>query len=126
MFHVPEGGRIIDGTMGTERNAGLFGAFTLPSPEPGWTLYLICDDGDDPDMPTGWEHVSVHAKRDHKLRTPTWKEMVAVKQACWDDDDVVIQFHPRASEYVNRHPHVLHLWRHRELVFPTPPKELVG
>jgi hypothetical protein len=129
MFHVPEGGRILDGPMSSSRDAGNFGAFTLPSPEPGWTLYLVCDDGADPQAGDlgGWEHVSVDARsaRDGKTRTPTWKEMAFVKATCWDDADVVVQFHPAKASYVNVHPHVLHLWRHRTQTFPLPPIGLV-
>jgi len=128
-FHVPDDCRVTTGPLSSAPGAGQYGAFRLLSPEPGWTLWLVCDDGADPDHPTGWEHVSVSARRGNKVgdvRTPTWKEMVYVKATCWDPEDVVVQFHPRQSEYVNVHPHVLHLWRHRELVFPTPPADLVG
>jgi hypothetical protein len=34
--------------------------------------------------------------------------MCYVKRLFWDADDVVMQLHPRESEYVNAHPHVLH------------------
>jgi hypothetical protein len=55
------------------------------------------------------------------MRTPTWKEMAFVKDLCWDGEDEVIQFHPRKSEYVNVHQHVLHLWRSLDHPIPTPP-----
>lgn len=61
-----------------------------------------------------------------RMRTPSWKEMAYVKRLCWDSEDVVVQYHPRESEYVNYHPHVLHLWRYRLQDFPTPPAMLVG
>ena len=142
-FHVPETFRITDGPMGTDTNVGAYGAFDVESPEPGWRLALICDDGTDGDVPEslGWEHVSVHAYRSRqadvvgllgrservpKLRTPTWKEMAFIKSLCWEDDDVVVQYHPRKSEYVNVHPNVLHLWCVRGQPFPTPPSSLVG
>lgn len=70
----------------------------------------------------GWEHVSVSIAD----RTPTWVEMCAVKNLFWDDDEVVVQFHPRKKDYVNCHPFTLHLWRHATLQFPSPPPELVG
>jgi hypothetical protein len=127
-FHVPEADRIVSGPMGSAPHAGQYGAFALASPEPGWHLALICDDGRDPDAGAyqGWEHVSVRAWRRNQSRTPTWKEMAFVKAQCWDDEDVVVQFHPRKSEYVNAHPHVLHLWRPVDQVLPTPPPLLVG
>ena len=52
--------------------------------------------------------------------------MSYVKRLCWDAEDVVVQFHPRESEYVNCHPHVLHLWRPKHVEIPTPPSILVG
>lgn len=53
-----------------------------------------------------WEHVSVSAHR-----TPTWAEMCGVKDLFWSKDETVIQFHPKASEYVNEHTNCLHLWK---------------
>lgn len=97
------------------------GAFFVESPEPSWMLALIASDGE------GWDHVSVHAfNRSKKLRTPTWREMCFVKDLCWDDEDEVVQFHPKRSEYVNLHPHTLHLWRALGGEFPHPPTWLVG
>lgn len=145
MFHVPESARnTTHPQLGTTAASGNNGAFDLESPEPGWRLALICSDGTEaPDMPDWqWEHVSVHAYREQRIevvgllgrgskpglkqRTPTWKEMSYVKRLCWDGDDVVVQFHPRESEYVNCHPHVLHLWRPTTKQIPTPPAILVG
>jgi hypothetical protein len=70
----------------------------------------------------GWEHVSV-SRRD---RTPTWDEMCQVKALFWDDEDCVVQYHPPKSEYINNHPHCLHLWRPMEGILPRPPKIMVG
>jgi len=132
MFHVPELSR--DTThpiLATTKADGNNGAFHIESPEPGWRLALICSDG--AELVEGayghaekWEHVSVHAHRAAQQRTPTWKEMAYVKRLCWDPEDVVMQLHPKESEYVNCHPHVLHLWRPIGVVIPTPPAEFVG
>lgn len=143
-FHVPELAR--DTThplLGSSSADGNNGAFHIESPEPGWRLALICSDGSElaefmcnqPHVER-WEHVSVHAYRDagriapmlreKQMRTPTWKEMSYVKRLCWDAEDVVMQLHPRESEYVNCHPHVLHLWRPVNSTIPTPPAEFVG
>ncbi len=137
MFHVPEFAR--DTThpeLASTAADGNNGAFWVSSPEPGWMLALICSDSGHPDMTADerllprWEHVSVHAFRGRgratQQRTPTWREMCAVKGLCWDPEDVVMQLHPRRSEYVNCHPHVLHLWRPLEAVIPEPPAILVG
>lgn len=132
MFHVPETAR--DRThpqLGTTTADGNNGAFDLESPEPGWRLALICSDGADPTIPEKWEHVSVHAYKGLngptlRLRTPTWTEMCFVKRLLWDAEDVVMQLHPRESEYVNCHRNVLHLWRPINDTIPTPPAYFVG
>lgn len=134
MFHVPELAR--DTThpqLGSTSADGNNGAFHIESPEPGWRLALICSDSTEIDGEgyDKWEHVSVHAYRrmggvSTQARTPTWKEMSYVKRLCWDGEDVVMQLHPRESEYVNCHPHVLHLWRPIGQEIPTPPSIFVG
>jgi hypothetical protein len=128
-FHVPELARdTTHPVLGSTSADGNNGAFDLESPEPGWRLALLCSDGSEaPDVVDWqWEHVSVHAYRNSQSRTPTWKEMTYVKRLCWDGEDVVMQLHPRESEYVNCHPNVLHLWRPKLAVIPTPPAVLVG
>lgn len=71
---------------------------------------------------TGWEHVSVSLQN----RCPNWPEMCLVKDLFWDDNEVVIQFHPRKEEYVNNHQHCLHLWRKVGFDQPTPDSILTG
>lgn len=71
---------------------------------------------------TGWEHVSVSLKN----RCPNWREMCHVKDLFWSEEEVVVQFHPKKSEYVNNHPTCLHLFKHTSLDFPTPPSILIG
>lgn len=131
MFHVPELARnTTHPQMSTTSANGNNGLFDVISPEPGWRLALICSDGSEAPENDAWqwEHVSIHAYSSYgtKQRTPTWKEMAFIKSLCWDDEDVVVQFHPKKSEYVNNHPHVLHLWRPTRVAIPTPPPELVG
>lgn len=121
MFHVPELARDTTHPILWSTSAdGNNGCFEIESPEPGWRLTLIASDGG------GWEHVSIRAHRGDRSRTPNWREMSYVKDLCWDGEDVVVQFHPRKSEYVNCHPHVLHLWRPIDVAIPTPPAEFVG
>jgi hypothetical protein len=98
------------------------GAFDFASPEPGWRLACVASDGE------GWEHVSIHAYNSimTKQRVPSWKEMCYAKRLFWQGDDVVMQLHPREADYVNCHPHVLHLWRPTNAAIPLPPSELVG
>jgi hypothetical protein len=109
------------------------GMFIIPGPA-ATPLEIIVDDG----TVSGWEHVSVCAFEAESFkrllrrgeqpqpRTPTWAEMCHVKNLFWSAEDCVVQFHPPQSDYVNRHPHVLHLWRWRGGEFPRPPSRLVG
>lgn len=69
-----------------------------------------------------WDHVSVSLRN----RAQNWREMCFIKGLFWDEEDVVIQYHPAKSEYVNMHENTLHLWRPMDKDVPTPPKELVG
>ena len=119
-FHPTRAARIVVGPMASDESYGANGAFLMPSPEAGWELFFIASDG------LGWEHVSVRADNGKRSRVPTWKEMCAAKDLCWDAEDVVVQFHPPKSEYVNNHPHVLHLWRPIGAVIPLPDSLLVG
>ncbi len=70
----------------------------------------------------GWEHVSVSLP----YRCPTWKEMCHIKSIFWDDDEVVLQYHPKKDEYVNFHPYCLHLWNPIGVEIPRPPTHLIG
>lgn len=72
----------------------------------------------------GWEHLSVMVKR--KRRCPTWEEMNFVKGLFWEDEETVVQFHPKRSQYVNNHPYVLHLWKKAGHDHELPPSFLVG
>jgi len=109
----------------TEGPAGAdYGAFMLRD-KSGDTLCVIVSQGD----LTGWEHVSVHARRKHRgkveLYTPTWDQMSYVKDMLWTPEEAVMQLHPAKSEHINVHPHVLHLWRPLSASIPLPPKILV-
>lgn len=55
----------------------------------------------------GWEHVSISLRA---KRLPTWEEMCLIKDIFWDDEEEVVQMHPKKSEYVN-FAEALHLWR---------------
>ena len=119
MFHVHEEHRIKTGKLASVAEQGNNGAFAIPPMRGGRWLLCIVSDG------MGWEHVSVHVQDGRKMHTPTWGEMSYVKEIFWDAEDV-IQYHPRKSEYVNNHPHTLHLWPPTNQTIPTPPSILVG
>ena len=55
----------------------------------------------------GWEHVSVEL---YARRLPTWEEMCYIKELFWEDEEEVVQIHPKHSHYVNI-TEALHLWR---------------
>lgn len=130
-FHSPEayrigGSRAIHGHSGAFMVPNVAGigndplgacpkcGFVLPQKQPD--LRVIASDGG------GWEHVSVSTE----FRIPTWDEMCFIKSLFWDPEDCVVQFHPPASQYVNCHPYVLHLWREVGRNWPTPPMWMIG
>ena len=121
LFAFVEAGRIRKGGLGSDPSYGLNGAFVIAGPRTA-QLQIIASDGTDPDA-DGWEHVSVSLNAN---RCPNWPEMAYVKDLFWDEEEVVIQFHPPKSEYVNYHQTTLHLWRHRTNLIATPPSILVG
>lgn len=98
------------GSLGDEYN----GAFKLKIK--GETYYVIASNGE------GWEHVSIS----HKHKIPSWKTMCELKDLFFHEDEVVMQLHPKKSEYVNKHKNCLHLWKPINQEIPTPPKHLVG
>lgn len=116
-FHCPERYRFRQpgNPLHTEPNSGNNGAFVVALRR-NQTVQVIASDG------AGWEHVSV-SRRD---RCPSWEEMCQVKEIFWDAEDVVLQFHPAESQYVNNHAYCLHLWRPVDIIVPTPPAWMVG
>lgn len=101
----------LDGEYGDAHNGiGFF------RPIKGQTLMVQFSNGG------GWDHVSVSRKD----RCPTWEEMCLVKDYFFEPEDVVVQFHPRTSEYRNLHPYCLHLWRAQGITFPTPDPLMVA
>lgn len=69
----------------------------------------------------GWEHVSVS----HDNRVPSWEVMCKIKDMFFEEDEVVMQLHPKKEDYVNIHNNCLHLWRPIKEEIPTPPKFMV-
>lgn len=114
MFHVPEEKRIKNGSMPSAEIDGNNGAFVIRMDFRDFLI--IASDG------MGWEHVSVSTAN----RCPKWEEMCLIKDIFWDEEDCVIEYHPAKSEYVNNHPHTLHLWRPIATEIPKPPSILVG
>lgn len=119
MYHVPEKYRIRSGSWGGYTGT-LEGAFIIPALFNNRELAVIASNRE------LWEHVSVHAFRRRDSYTPTWDEMCYVKSLFWDDENVVMQLHPKKREYRNMHPNVLHLWRPVSIAIPTPNPDLVA
>lgn len=119
-----EAGRIQFGRYGTDKSFGPTGCFEVFYGATAALLVIMSSDGvDDPDNTAqGWEHVSVSLSH----RTPNWQEMCWVKSEFWSEDEWVLEFHPAKDQYVNCHPHCLHLWRHPRQMILYPPKKLVG
>lgn len=82
----------------------------------GKSFFIIASNGG------GWDHVSIHR---YNGKIPTWEEMCAIKDMFFDPEEVVVQYHPKKSEYVNIHTGCLHLWRPTTKELPTPPKIFV-
>ena len=99
------------GCNGDEYN----GVFNIPLPS-GERANVIISNG------LGWEHVSVSLKG----RCPRWQEMCYIKALFWGDEEIVVQYHPQKSKYVNLHPFCLHLWRPVDVELPTPPTSMIG
>ena len=93
------------------------GKFIIPSENGRFKYQVIASvDGD-------WDHVSVSLitalGTDFLKRCPKWNEMCFIKDLFFEDEEEVIQFHPKKSEYVNIHPYVLHLWKsHKDIRLP--------
>ncbi len=117
-----EAGRFTTGPTASHASFGFYGAFEIQGPC-GMPLRIIASGADaDDQMADGWEHVSVSTAR----RPPNWQEMCFVKDLCWEPEECVVQFHPPRSEYVNNHPHCLHMWKSTKHTMPLPPSILVG
>lgn len=106
-----------------QTNVGEDGAFIIPHYKvANYFFFCIASKGG------GWDHVSVSIKSDVRKvdRCPTWEEMCFLKDLFFDKDKVVMQLHPAENDYVNNHPHCLHLWRPQNAVIPTPDPIMVG
>jgi len=79
-------------------------------------LRVIASDG------LGWDHVSVSLEK----RNPNWEELCFIKDLFWEEEETVIQFHPKKSEYVNNHPYCLHLWKNQYEEHQLPPGIFTG
>jgi hypothetical protein len=98
----------------------LFGWFLLPGPC-GRELRVLASCGDE-ELGVDWEHVSVSIP----TRSPNWEEMCFVKSMFFDSEETVIQIHVPQSQWINNHPHCLHLWRPTKFEIALPPSNTIG
>lgn len=111
--------RVTTGRFASNRLFGCNGLFHMTTPN-RIGLRVMISDG------LGWEHVSVSLiKWETKKRVPTWEEMCWIKDQFFYPEEVVIQYHPAKSKYVNLHPYCLHLWRPTAEALPVPPLGMV-
>ena len=124
MFRIPERYRLSPQdhhVLGSTIHDGCNGMFIIPHSKRR-SLACLASDG------LGWEHVSVTLTFDNKplAKSPSGQDMVNVKAIFWEENDVVGQYHPPASAYVNSHPYCLHLWRPVNTNWPVPDPWLIG
>lgn len=110
--------RITSGAYGSDPD-DKFGCFLIPTGLQKPVLTVVCSPMDDG---TEWQHVSVSSKN----WTPTWEIMCKIKDLFWDPEVVVVQYHPKKSDYVNNHPHCLHMFHWNKGDFPMPERARVG
>jgi hypothetical protein len=72
----------------------------------------------------GFDHVSVVVYNHLKI-TPSWEEMVFIKDLFFAGDETVVQYHPPADQYINHHPGCLHLWK-PPYPLPLPSSAFLG
>lgn len=120
-FKVPERFRVTDGMFASAKAThGNNGLFFIPLRDP--TTHNVLQARAIASDQEGWEHVSVS----FQSKTPSWDVMCTIKDLFWGPNDWVMQYHPAEKDYVNFHPHCLHLWHPIGQDFPHPPSHLVG
>src|SRR5690348_8904636 len=95
--------RLREGFYGNSEDKCSYGCFIYEGH--GYNYKIISSGDNNPH--SEWEHVSVSKTRGKNWYLPTWEDMCFVKQLFWDEEETVLQFHPKKSEYVNKHPCVL-------------------
>lgn len=95
--------------------AGFYGMIYLPLGSKNHLFSIVVS------WNNGWDHISIA----HRYRDPEWLTMCKLKELFFDDDEVVVQYHPKKEDYINIHPHCLHLRKPQNEEVVHPPKELV-
>jgi hypothetical protein len=69
----------------------------------------------------GWDHVSVSTSG----KTPSWREMEAVKSLCFEPHETAMQLHVPPSDHISIKHNCLHIWRPHSVDIPMPPAVMV-
>jgi len=100
-----------------QKGFGLNGCFRIPSPiARNIDMFIISSDGG------GWDHVSVSLPS----RCPNWPEMSYVKDLFFKEEETVVQYHPKKSEYINECKNCLHLWKKQNNDHELPPSFMIA
>jgi hypothetical protein len=110
--------RVTTGPLRSIKGFGFNGAFEIPyrKKTTKTMLFVVVSDQ------CGWDHVSISTAH----RCPTYNEMKYIKDLFWDGEETVVQFFPKKSQYVNKCPFCLHLWKKQGADYDLPPQEFVG
>lgn len=65
----------------------------------------------------GWQHVSVSG---YEGKMPTWDVMENIKKKFFNDEEFVVEYHPKKEDYVNNCDNCLHIWSPLERELPYP------
>ncbi len=65
----------------------------------------------------GWQHVSVSGLYNVM---PSWDIMEIIKNKFFNDDEFVVEFHPKKEDYVNNKENCLHMWSPLSYELPYP------
>ncbi|MBO7615011.1 MAG: hypothetical protein J6T15_04885 [Bacilli bacterium] len=85
-----------------ERNMPMVGGSYYDTISGKWLNFMFS-------VQMGWEHLSVSMPS----KTPSWDQMCVMKDIFFEEEEECFEYHPKKSEYVNMHPHCLHIWRPR-------------
>lgn len=83
-----------------DRNMPMLGGSYYDSISGKWLNFMFS-------IQMGWEHLSVSMPS----KTPSWDQMCVMKEIFFEDEEECFEYHPKKSDYVNIHPHCLHIWR---------------
>lgn len=105
--------RITKSFLASDASYGCNGAFIIPYRSAD--LMVIISDQN------GWDHVSVSTEH----RSPTWDEMCFIKSLFFEPEEIVIQYHPPESRYIDCCKNCLHMWRKQNHDYELPPSCMV-